>query len=57
MSAPCLTELAVIAHLYAESGSSKAEPLIAQLRGHLPAEAEALGGILAWKQGRVSESG
>ena len=28
---PCLTELAVIAHLYAETGSSKAEPLIGSL--------------------------
>ena len=54
--APCLTELAVIAHLYAESGDSKAEPLIEQLGDHLPAEAEALRGILAWRQGKVSES-
>ena len=41
-SAPCLTELAMIAHLYAESGSSKALPLIEQLRHHLPTEAAAL---------------
>ena len=52
-AAPCLTELAVIAHLYAESGSSKAEPLIEQLGQHLPTEAEALRGILAWRQGKV----
>ena len=44
-SASCLTELAVIAHLYAESGNSKAEPLIEQLRNHLPTEAAALQGI------------
>ena len=56
-SAPCLTELAVMAHLYAQSGSSNAEPLIEQLRKHLPTEAEALCGILAWRQGKVSESG
>jgi predicted membrane-bound spermidine synthase len=54
--APCLTELAVIAHLYAESGSSKAEPLIEQLGKHLPTEAEALRGILAWRQTKVGES-
>ena len=56
-SAPCLTELAVIAHLYAESGNSKAEPLIEQLRNHLPTEAAALQGILAWRQRKFSESG
>ncbi len=49
-SPPCLTELAVIAHLYAESGSSKAEPLIDQLGNDMPTEAEALRGILAWRQ-------
>jgi len=54
---PCLTELAVIAHLYAETGSSKAEPLIAQLAEHLPAEAESLRGILAWKQRKVGQAG
>jgi predicted membrane-bound spermidine synthase len=54
---PCLTELAVIAHLYAETGSSKAEPLIEQLADHLPAEAEALRGILAWKQRKVGQAG
>lgn len=56
-SAPCLTELAVIAHLYAQSGNSKAEPLIEQLRKHLAVEADALGGILAWRQGKVGQSG
>jgi predicted membrane-bound spermidine synthase len=55
-SAPCLTELAVIAHLYAESGSSKALPLIEQLSNYLPAEAEALRGILAWRQRKFDES-
>ena len=54
-SAPCLTELAVIAHLYAESGSSKAEPLIEQLRNHLPTEAEALGGILPGGKGKSAK--
>ena len=54
--APCLTELAVIAHLYAESGNTKAAPLIEQLGRHLPAEAESLRGILAWRQGKVGES-
>jgi predicted membrane-bound spermidine synthase len=49
-SAPCLTELAVIAHLYAEAGNSKAESLIEQLRHNLPTEAEALHGILAYRQ-------
>src|SRR6516165_7505156 len=44
-SAPCLTELAVIAHLYAESGNGKAEPLIEQMRNHLPSEAAALQGF------------
>ena len=47
----------MIAHLYAESGNSKAEPLIEQLRNHLPTEAAALQGILAWRQGKFSESG
>ena len=56
-SAPCLTELAVVAHLYAESGNSKAEPLIERLRDRMPAEAELLGGILAYKQQRLGESG
>jgi hypothetical protein len=56
-SAPCLTELAVIAHLYAEAGSSKAEPLIEQLGNRLPAEAEALRGILAWRQQKPGEAG
>ena len=56
-AAPCLTELAVIAHLYAESGDSRAEPLIERLRDCLPTEAEALGGILAWRQRKISESG
>jgi hypothetical protein len=54
---PCLTELAVIAHLYAESGSNKAEPLIEQLGNHMPAEADALRGILAWKQRKVGQAG
>ena len=54
---PCLIELAVIAHLYAESGDSRGEPLIEQLRRQLPAEAEALRGILAWRQGNYAESG
>ena len=54
--APCLTELAVVAHLYAESGSSKAEPLIQRLDNDVPGEAEALRGILAWRQGKVSQS-
>ena len=53
---PCLTELAVVAHLYAESGNSKAEPLIEQLRHHLPTEAEALCGILAWRQRKIGAS-
>ena len=53
----CLTELAVVAHLYAELGSRQAEPLIAIVRRSLPAEAEALAGILAWRQGKLSESG
>ena len=48
--------MAVIAHLYAEAGNSKAEPLIKQLGNHLPTEAEALGGILAWRQRKVGES-
>ena len=56
-AAPCLTELAVIAHLYAEAGNSKAEPLIEQLGNHLPTEAEALRGILAWRQHFFRESG
>jgi len=56
ISPPCLTELAVIAHLYAETGSSKAAPLIEELRRHLPTEAEALSGILAWRQTRTSQS-
>ncbi len=56
-SMPCLTELAVIAHLYAEAGNSKAEPLIEQLRHHLPTEAEALCGILAWRQRILGDSG
>jgi predicted membrane-bound spermidine synthase len=56
-AAPCLTELAVIAHLYAEAGNSKAEPLIEQLGHHLPTEAEALRGILAWRQRKFGESG
>jgi spermidine synthase len=56
-SATCLTELTVIAHLYAESASSKAEPLIGQLGNHLPTEAEALRGILAWRQRKFGESG
>jgi spermidine synthase len=56
-SAPCLTELAVVAHLYAESGNNKAEPLIERLRDRMPAEAELLGGILAYKQQRTSEAG
>ena len=55
--APCLIELAVMAHLYAEIGDSEAEPLIEQLRHHLPAEAEAIHGILACKQGNWRESG
>ena len=55
-SATCLTELAVIAHLYAEAGSSEAETPIQQLRLCLPAEAEALRGILAWRQGKTTES-
>ncbi len=56
-STPCLTEIAVIAHLYAESGSSKAGPLIEQLGEHLPTEAELLRGILAWRQNKLSEAG
>jgi len=56
-SSPCLTELAVIAHLYAEAGNSKAEPLIDQLGTHLPTEAEALRGILAWRQWKIGEAG
>ena len=55
-AAASLTELAVIAHLYAQSGDSRAEPLIEQLRDHLPAEADALRGILAWRQRNFSES-
>jgi predicted membrane-bound spermidine synthase len=55
-STPCLTELATIAHLYAESGSSKAEPLIERLRQHEPSEAEALSAVLAWRQHRTNES-
>jgi predicted membrane-bound spermidine synthase len=55
-ASPCLTELAVIAHLYAESGSSRAEPLIQRLRNDIPTEAEALSGILAWRQRRISQS-
>jgi spermidine synthase len=55
-STPCLTELAVIAHLYAQAGSEKAGPLIEQLRKQLPGEAEALRGILAWRKGRLDES-
>jgi spermidine synthase len=51
-----LTELAVVAHLYAESGNSKAEPLIERLHDRMPAEAELLAGILAYKQHRPSES-
>ncbi len=54
--APCLTELAVVAHMYAEAGSSKAEPLIEQLRRDSPVEAQSLAGILAWRQGKLSES-
>jgi len=54
---PCLTELAVMAHLYAETGNSRAEPLIQELARYLPGEAETLRGILAWKQGRVGEAG
>ena len=53
---PCLTELAVVAHLYAEAGSHKAQPLIDQLRCQLPNEAEALSGILAWRQRNLSEA-
>jgi spermidine synthase len=56
-SAPCLTELAVIAHLYSEAGSSKAKPLIEELGKHLPTEAEALRGILAWRQRNFGECG
>jgi spermidine synthase len=56
-SAPCLTELAVVALLYAESGSSLANPLIKQLGTCLPNEAEALRGILAWRRGKLSEAG
>jgi hypothetical protein len=56
-STPCLIELAVVAHLYAESGNRKAEPLIERLRSQMPAEAELLGGILAWRQQKFSESG
>jgi predicted membrane-bound spermidine synthase len=52
----CLTELAVIAHLYAEAGSFRAEPLIEQLAKDMPAEAEALGGILAMHQGRIEDA-
>jgi spermidine synthase len=55
-SAPCLTKLAVIAHLYAESGNGNAEPLIEQLGRHLPTEAEALRGILAWRQQKLGAS-
>ena len=56
-SAPCLTELAVVALLYAELGTSRAEPLIERLRRDMPIEAEALRGILAWRQGRPGEAG
>ena len=56
-SPPCLTELAVVAHLYAESGSRKAEPLIDQLGNDMPTEAEALRGILAWRQRKLDEAG
>ncbi len=56
-SASCLTELAVVAHLYAEAGNSQAEPLIERLRDRMPTEAELLGGILAYKQRRTVESG
>ena len=56
-SASCLTELAVVAHLYAEAGNSQAEPLIERLRDRMPTEAELLGGILAYKQRRTGESG
>ena len=55
-AAPCLTELATVAHLYAEAGNSKAEALIESLYNHLPTEAESLQGILAWKQHKTSES-
>jgi predicted membrane-bound spermidine synthase len=54
---PCLTELAVMALLYAELRSGKAEPLIERMGDRLPAEAEALRGILAWRQGNVAEAG
>jgi len=56
-SASCLTELAVVAHLYAEAGNSKAEPLIERLRDRMPTEAELLGAILAYKQRKTGESG
>ena len=54
---PCLTELAVVGHLYAELGSSKAEPLIELLGAQMPTEAEALRGILALRQQRLSAAG
>jgi spermidine synthase len=55
-SSKCLTELAVIAHLYAEAGSLRAESLIEQLAKDMPTEAEALRGILAMRQGRIEEA-
>jgi predicted membrane-bound spermidine synthase len=55
-SAPCSTELAVIAHLYAQTGSAKAGPLIEELAKQMPGEAEALRGILSWRQGKLDES-
>jgi predicted membrane-bound spermidine synthase len=55
--APCLTELAVIAQLYAVLGSDRAEPLIQRIADRLPGEAEALRGILAWRQHNVTEAG
>jgi hypothetical protein len=54
---PCLTEMAVMAELYAMLGTRRAEPLIERIAPRLPAEADALRGILAWRQGNLAEAG
>jgi hypothetical protein len=50
------TELALLAHAYAELGDSAALPLVAALRPFQPTEAEAIRGILLWHQRKPAEA-
>jgi hypothetical protein len=53
----CPTELAVVAHAYAQLGNPKARSLAEQLRAFSPTEATAITAILLWRQRRLEAAG